>query len=288
MALGEAFATELFFPECPRWRDGHLWASDMWDNTVYRFDVDTGARHVVHEFDDEPGGLGWLPDGRLLVVSMEHRLLLRLEDDGPVVHADLRPFAAWSCNDMIVTDDGTAYVSQFGFDLWGGTTPMTPAPVLRVTADGDVSVAAEDLMCPNGMALVPGDRTLFVAEPAASRITSFDVEADGRLSNRAVFAQVPAKEGLPAAPPDGICLDRDGAVWMAEPLGKRVLRVNRGGEIVEEIPFDFHPTAVALGGEDRRTLFVCLAPHIDHGRPRDTPGARIDAVRVGAPGMGKP
>ncbi len=286
MNAPKTFAAGLVFPECPRWHDGRLWASDMWDHTVYRFGAD-GSREPVYELDDEPGGLGWLPDGRLLVVSMERRLVLRLDVDGPVIHADLRAFAPWSCNDMIVADDGTAYVSQFGFDLWGGTTPLAPSPVIRVTAHGEASVAADDLMCPNGMALTPGDAQLFVAEPAASRITRFAVDEAGGLSEREPFAQIEAKEGLPAGPPDGICVDRDGGVWMAEPIGKRVLRIDPAGAISVEIPFDFHPTAVVLGGEDRRTLFVCLAPHLDHNGPR-SPGARIDAVRVEIPGAGKP
>jgi sugar lactone lactonase YvrE len=287
MTGSEAFSTGLVFPECPRWHDEQLWSSDMWGHTVYRYGAD-GSRDAVVVIDDEPGGIGWLPDGRMLVVSMERRLLLRVEPNGPVVHADLAEFAPSSCNDLIVSGDGTAYVSQFGFDLWSGTSAPAPSPVIRVTSDGHASVGADDLMCPNGMALSPDGGTLLVAEAAASRIARFEVGSDGRLTNGDVFAQITPADGLRFAPPDGICLDAEGAVWMAEPMGKRVLRVRAGGEIVEEIAFDFHPTAVVLGGADRRTLYVCLAPHIDHGAPRDNPSARLDAVRVDVPGAGRP
>lgn len=287
MARAEVFSSGLVFPECPRWHDGQLWSSDMWGHTVYRYDPD-GSREAVVVLEDEPGGIGWLPDGRMLVVSMEQRLLLRVEPDGPVVHADLAPFAPSSCNDLILSDDGTAYVSQFGFDLWSGSSAPAPSPVIRVTPEGHASVGADDLMCPNGMALSADGRTLLVAEAAASRIARFAVGRDGTLANGDVFAEITPADGLRFAPPDGICLDAEGAIWMAEPVGKRVLRVRAGGEIVEDIGFDFHPTAVVLGGDDRRTLYVCLAPHIDHSAPRDNPSARLDAVRVEVAGAGRP
>ncbi len=212
----------------------------------------------------------------------------RIDDGAPVVHADLRDLAPASCNDLIVADDGTAYVSQFGYDLWTAGARPAPSPVIRVTAAGDVSVGAPDLMCPNGMALTDDGRTLLVAEAAASRIARFRVAADGTLADGDLFAEIPPKPGLRFAPPDGICLDAEGAVWMAEPVGKRVLRVAEGGDVLDELAFDFHPTAVVLGGPDRRTLYVCLAPHIDHGAPREDPQSRLDAVQVTVPGAGRP
>jgi sugar lactone lactonase YvrE len=187
------FASGLHFAECPRWHQGQLWMSDIWGRTVYRFDID-GTRHSVQTFDDDPGGLGWLPDGRLLVVGMERRVLYRVEPSGPVVHADLTPFAPWPCNDMITAEDGAAYVTQFGYDVWGGTTPVIPAPLLRVSRAGGVDVVAGDLLCPNGIALSADGRTLMVAEPAGSRITRFSVQPDGSRFGPAVC---PAGRHLP-------------------------------------------------------------------------------------------
>lgn len=282
------FAQGLHLAECPRWHNGQLWMSDMWGRTVYRFDID-GRRHSVQTFaDDDPGGLGWLPDGRLLVVGMERRLLYRLEPRGPVVHADLTGFAPWPCNDMIAADDGTAYVTQFGYDMWGGTTRLLPAPLLRVNPAGAVDIVARDLLCPNGIALSEDGRTLVVAEPAGSRITRFSVQPDGSLVNREVFAQLSPAHGENYAPPDGICLDEAGAVWAAEPMGKRVLRIEPGGRVTQEIAFEAHPLAVVLGGPDRRTLFVCFAQQFSkpHRAPQALAG--IYALEVDVPGTGRP
>lgn len=282
------FAQGLHLAECPRWHNGQLWMSDMWGRTVYRFDLD-GKRHTVQTFsDDDPGGLGWLPDGRPLVVGMERRLLYRLEPSGPVVHADLTAFAPWPCNDMITADDGTAYVTQFGYDMYGGTTPLLPAPLLRVTPAGQVDIVAHDLLCPNGIALSADGRTLVVAEPAGSRITRFSVQPDGSLGDRAVLAQIAPVSGQQYAPPDGICLDEEGAVWAAEPLGKRVLRIESGGRVSQEIPFNEHPLAVALGGPNRRTLFVCFSAQFSKPHQTPEPLAGIYALQVDVPGAGRP
>jgi sugar lactone lactonase YvrE len=282
------FAEGFHLAECPRWHGGRLWLSDMWGRTVWRFDRD-GTRHAVHSFDaDDPGGLGWLPDGRLLVVGMQRRVVYRLEPDGPVVHADLSALAPWPCNDMIVADDGTAYVSHFGFDLWGGTTGFLPAPLLRVTPDGRADAVADGLLCPNGMALSADGRTLVVAEPGGGRLSRFGVAPDGSLRERSVFAELAPAPGQQHAPPDGICLDAEGAVWAAEPLGRRVLRIEPGGRVADEIPFELHPLAVALGGPDRRTLFVCLSAEIARPQRSGAATARVDALRVDVPGEGRP
>jgi sugar lactone lactonase YvrE len=288
-ATAERFADGLEFAECPRWHDGALWISDMWGHTVYRFDPD-GARHTVHDFgpDEDPGGLGWLPDGRLLVVGMEGRRLYRLEADGPVVHADLAELAPWPCNDMIVADDGTAYVSQFGFDLWGASTLPATSPLIRVWPDGRVDAAAHDLMVPNGVALTAEGRTMIVAESGAFRLVRFTVREDGTLTDRETFAELTPAPGADYAPPDGICLDEAGAVWAADPIGNRVVRIEAGGRVEREITFDLRPLAAVLGGTDRRTLFVCLAAEYGRLEHRSERDARIDAVRVDIPGAGRP
>jgi sugar lactone lactonase YvrE len=139
------------------------------------------------------------------------------------------------------------------------------------------------------MALTDDDRTLIVAEPGASRLTRFSVAADGSLSDREVFAELTPAAGLQYAPPDGICLDADGAVWAAEPIGRRVLRIEPGGRVTDEMPFtDGIPVACVLGGDDRRTLFICVGATLDHDAPRDNPQSRIDAFTVDTPGAGRP
>jgi len=282
------FATGFHLPECPRWHGGQLWMSDMWGRTVYRFDPD-GRRHTVHRFDDDdPGGLGWLPDGRLLVVGMERRRLYRLEPEGAVLHADLAALLPWPCNDMIVADDGTAYVTHFGYDMWGGTTEFRAAVLIRVSADGRVDTVADDLLCPNGIALSADGRRLFVAEPGGSRISRFTVARDGSLSERVVFAQLAPVADQQYAPPDGICLDVAGAIWAAEPVGKRVLRIEPDGQATTEIACEQHPLAVALGGSDRRTLFVCCSEQISKPHRTPQPTGTLCTLDVAVPGSGRP
>src|SRR5690606_14217044 len=216
---------------------------------------------VVEIAHDEPSGLGWLPDGRLLVVAMETQRLLRLEPDGSVVeHADLSGLARGSINDMIVAADGTAYVGDMGARIHD-SGERRPGQTIRVDPDGTVSTAADNLESPNGHILTDDGRTLIVAESAASRLTAFTVDADGTLRDRRVYAELrPEKPGIPVAPPDGICLDAEGAVWVADPIGARVFRVREGGEVTDSIDFtDVIPVACVLGGPDRRTLLMCVA-----------------------------
>lgn len=299
----EPFAAGLFLPECPRWHAGALWLCDMWGHAVLRFS-EAGERTLVHRFpdDEDPGGLGWLPDGSaegaLLVVGMEGRCVYRFEGGGaggnegggakPRVHADLSALAPWPCNDMIVRRDGTAWVSHFGYDLFGGSTGFLPATLIRVSPDGRAEVVAEDLFAPNGMALPPDEKTLYLSECGRSQIVAFDVAPDGELGNRRVHAALPPAPGLAYAPPDGLCLDEAGAIWAAEPIGKRVLRIDRSGHITDEIPFDQAPLAVALGGRDRRTLFVCSSAEHDKAHRGRVPTGRVDALRVEVAGAGRP
>ena len=252
----------LVFPEGPRWRDGALWFSDIWDDRVCRVSPQGSCTTVARL--EQPSGLGWLPDGRLLVVAMGARQVMRLEPDGDlVVHADLSGFVDWPCNDMVVATDGTAYVGHFGWDRQYGTTEPMAASVLRVQPDGAIDVAADDLLFPNGMAITPDGSTLIVAESSASKVTAFDRHADGSLANRRVFADFAgfaASEGHEAVRPDGICLDADGALWVPDPAGRRVLRVLDGGTVTETtaIP-DAAPLACVVGGIDGRTLFITFA-----------------------------
>ncbi len=288
----DVFGSGLHLPECPRWHGGSLWISDMWGNAVYSYREDGRRREVLRfGLEEDPGGLGWLPDGSLLVVGMEGRKVYRLAEDGGLrTHADLGPHAPWQCNDMIVDDGGTAYVSQFGYDLWGGRTGPATTTLLRVTSGGTVDVAADDLMVPNGMAISDDGSALYVAECGRSRVLQFAIDDQGGLTDRRVFGELAPAAGapLPVAPPDGICLDEEGCIWAADPIGQRVVRMEPGGRVSHEISSDVHPLAAVLGGTDRRTLFVCASAQ--HRKPQRDPRplGRIDAVRVDVPGAGRP
>jgi sugar lactone lactonase YvrE len=281
----------LAFAEGPRWHDGALWFSDMHGHAVMRSTVDGDTTTVAEVTHDEPSGLGWLPDGRLLVVAMETGKLLRQEPDGVLVeYADLSTLARGSINDMIVAADGNAYVGDMGARLSVEGGERVPGQSIRVAPDGSVSCAADDLASPNGHILTDDGLTLIVAESGASRLTAFDVHDDGTLANRRTYAALsPEKEGVRVAPPDGICLDAEGAVWVADPIGARVFRVREGGEVTDSIGFDgMIPVACVLGGDDRRTLFMCVAAHWKRDIVTASRTGRIDACAVEVPGAGFP
>jgi len=282
------------FYECPRWHDGRWWASDFYADEVISLD-EAGSALVEARVPGHPGGLGWLPDGRLLVVSMEQRAVLRREDDGVLVrHADVAPFCGGKANDMLVLDDGTAYVGNFGFDLDGGEDPVTTTLAV-VAPDGTAGAAAGDLAFPNGMALADGGRTLVVGETFAARHTAFAIGPHGALSDRRVWAQV--AEAVPFAPlaemvpavgyaPDGCAIDAEGRLWVADSLHGRVVRVAEGGAILEEVrvPEGQLAFACALGGADGRTLMVCVAPDFSPEARSAVRESRLLTVRVDVPG----
>lgn len=286
----ELFATGLVLPEAPRWHDGRLWISDMWDHVVLSYDSGGGRREEVR-FDEaeDPGGLGWLPDGDLLVVGMVGRVVYRVTPGGTrTVHADLSELSPWESNDMIVRGDGTAFVSHFGYDMFGGTTPFQPASIIRVRPDGRVDEVVKDVLAPNGMALPPDETTLYLSECATSTVLAFDIADDGRLANRRSHVSLPRDTDVGVSPPDGICLDEEGAVWAAEPLGKRALRMTPEGSVTDEIELQTSAFAVVLGGEDRRTLFICSGDEHEKKHRTDARTGRIDVVRVDVPGAGRP
>ena len=273
-------AEGLRFPEGPRWRDGRLYFSDMHAGRVLALDADGRCEEVLALDGDEPSGLGWLPDGRLLVVAMRARKLLRRDPGGLAVHADLAPLLPLLANDMVVDGRGRAYVGNFGFDLHAGERPR-PTSLALVHPDGRSELAAADLLFPNGSVVTPDGRTLIVAESFGARLTAFDVAADGRLSRRRVFA------ALEGAVPDGICLDAEGAVWVASPVSHGALRVREGGEVTHRIAVERQAYACMLGGPERRTLFLCTAESPDPAATAARRG-RIEAVEVDVPGAGWP
>ena len=281
----------LWFGEGPRWHEGSLWFSDMQGHRVVRADLAGNASTVVELTHDDPSGIGWLPDGRLLVVAMETRRVHRLETDGTLVeHADLSWIARGDINDMIVGADGTAYVGDMGSRIHVPDSPRVPGQTIRIDPYGSVSCAADDLASPNGHIITADGCTLIVAESGGARLTAFDIAADGTLTNRRLYAAlVPADPAIGFAPPDGICLDAAGAVWVADPIGARVFRVLPGGTVTDSFTFDdVIPVACVLGGVDRRTLLVCVAASWKRELVRQAPTGRIDAFDVAIPGVGRP
>jgi sugar lactone lactonase YvrE len=271
---------ELVFPESPRWHEGKLWFSDMHTHQVQCVRSD-GALETVVNVPQQPSGLGWLPDGRLLVVSMLDRCLLRLDPDGLTMVADLRELAPFHCNDMVVDRHGRAYIGNFGFDYEARHPPKATVLIL-VTPDGQKRIVAKDLLFPNGSVITPDGRTLIVAETWGARLTGFSIAEDGSLFDRRVWAQ------FDRVTPDGICLDAEAAIWVASPRGREVLRVREGGNITHRISTENPPLACMLGGADRRTLFILSGPMVSKEEGMALKGGRIETIRVEIPGAGLP
>ena len=270
----------LAFPESPRWRDGKLWFSDMQGLHVMTVDLEGRSEKIV-KVNNSPSGLGWLPDGRLLIVPMIDRRLLRLDRVGLVEIANLRHLASFHCNDMVVDRKGRAYIGNFGFDL-AANEPAKPAEIIMVTPDGDADVVAEDLLFPNGTVITPADQTLIVAETWGNCLTAFDIKSDGKLINRRTWAK------LKDVHPDGICLDREGAIWVAAPYPGEVMRVHEGGNVTHRLNVTSKPYACMLGGNDRRTLFICAAGSHNPEEVHAAQNGKIEIAEVKVPGAGRP
>jgi sugar lactone lactonase YvrE len=270
----------LKFSEAPRWHEGRLWFSDFFRQEVIAVS-EQGQAEVQLRLPDSPSGLGWRPDGTLLVVSMNERRLLAWRGGAVDTVADLSAQVGGPCNDMVVDTQGRAYVGNFGFDLYARDEARATA-LLRIDPDGTVHRVAEDLWFPNGMVITPDGKTLIVAETFRHRLTAFAVAADGSLSDRRLFAE------LPGVFPDGICLDAEGAVWVADARGYRVLRVEEGQGVVNQVPTGEHQSyACALGGADGRTLFICTAPGVGP-KAGELQLGRIETTRVAIPCARRP
>jgi sugar lactone lactonase YvrE len=271
----------LKFPEGPRWHAGKLWFSDFYAHRIYTVGTN-GALDTVAVVPQQPSGLGFAPDGTLLFVSMLDRRLMRLTSGGKQeVVAELGHLATGPCNDMVVDGKGRAYVGNFGFDRHKGE-PQRSTCIVRVDPDGRTIKAADDLLFPNGTVITPDGRTLIVGETIGNRLTAFEVAADGALSARRVFAQ------FTDVFPDGICLDAEGAVWVSDPRGCRLVRVRDGGEITHTIDNAGRGCyACMLGGADRRTLYVLTNSGSGPAMAEKSDG-RIETMRVDVPGAGWP
>ena len=269
----EVLIEGLKFPESPRWHDDKLWFVDMEGHKVMTVDLDGNTETIV-ELPNSVSGLGWLPDNRLLIVSVEDCRLLRLDPEGVTEVIDLNRFGTVFLNDMVIDKKGRAYVGNFGFDYFN-EKPFAPTKLILVYPNGEAKVVADNMAFPNGTVITPDDKTLIIAETFAAQLTAFDILEDGSLTKRRVWAN------LKSLAPDGICLDAEEGIWLAAPGRKRVVRVLKGGQITHIVRVENDAYACMLGGPDRKTLFVATSKH-----SRDA--GRIEFVEVDIPGAGLP
>ncbi len=272
---------DLCFGEGPRWHENRLWFSDMHDNKVKTVDLG-GNMEVIVEVPNHPSGLGWTPDGKLLIVSMTDRRLLRLDADGLTEVADISHLATCHCNDMVVDNQGRAYLGNFGFDLWKREPPTT-AEMIMVSPDGQAQVVADNLGFPNGTVITDDGTTLIVGESFARQLTAFDVNADGTLHNRRVWAELSG-----GAVPDGICLDAEMGIWVASPASSEALRIIEGGEVTDRVKVDHQAYACMLGGAERKTLFIMTSSTAEPAECIEERNARVEIAEVVIPGAGLP
>jgi sugar lactone lactonase YvrE len=272
------------FYEGPRWHGGRWWVSDFYRKLVLSLDVDGGDVREELTVETLPSGLGWTPDGDLLVVSqMDHTLLRRAADGTVTTVASFGEHCGGFANDMVVDARGRAYIGNAGFDLMAGGEPST-ANLVRVDLDGTVVLAAEDLAFPNGSVITPDGSMLIVGETMGNRYTSFAIDDDGSLSQRRIWADVPR------VAPDGCALDAEGRIWCADAFGKRCVLVEEGGRLVEEIeaPDGLGVFACMLGGPNGTTLLQCCAPgYLAHER-KAANDARLVTTEVEVPHAGLP
>lgn len=286
------------FYEAPRWHDGTWWVVDFYAHTVLTVTVD-GSVEPVMEVEGQPSGMGWMPDGSLLVVSMKDQKILRRSRDGSVTqHADLSDLCGGAANDMVVDRDGGAYVGNFGFDIMAGADPE-PATLIRVDPDGAVSVAATDMYFPNGSVILPDEQTLIVGETIGCRYSAFTIGPNGELTDRRVWAQLADTPALGTfeqvldaveVAPDGCALDAEGLLWTADAVGGRVIRVAQGGQVTDQIPMPpgLGAFACALGGRSGQTLLICSAPDFDEHARTLANEAMLFTVDVGVARAGRP
>ena len=290
MTQAHTLTDGLYFGEGPRWHNGRLWFSDFYDHAVKSMDT-AGRVSIEHRFEDQPSGLGWLPDGRLLVVSMRALKVLRQEGRGFVEHADLSGLARHMCNDMVVDGNGRAWVGNFGFDLDAELSRRGVASVVaehpstnlvRVDPDGSVHLAAREMHFPNGTVITPDGKTLVVGETLASCLTAFDILADGSLANRREWA------ALGQRAPDGICLDADGNIWVANAVAPECVLIAPGGEVLQVVATSQNCYACMLGGDDGRDLYAVTALTSHHDVAAVERTGKIETARVKTPGAGWP
>ena len=282
MSTVETVARGFVFPECPRWRDGALWFADCHDGKVIRL---APSGEVLESFDlpGKPAGIGFLPDGDMLIVSIGDLCIYRRDAKGELhVHADLSGIHRVHTNDMVVDKAGNAYVGEIGFHM--ASEQPAPTAFALVRPDGTVSETGRPVLTPNGAVITPDGKTLIVGESLGRRLTAYDIATDGTLGNQRLFAQLAEMEI-----PDGICLDAEGCIWSTAPFTSTILRVSPTDGVVERVSFDdTRPYACMLGGEDRRDLYICCAPDHDPAKTMPLRAGEMRRMRVAVPGAGLP
>jgi sugar lactone lactonase YvrE len=275
----------LVFPHSPRWRNGRLWLCDMQTGVpgktgqVISVDDNGVSRTVVDQVPGGPNpGLGWLPDGRLLVVASTARKVLVLGPDGDLSpYADLSGTTALQLNDMVVDASGNAYVGTINPSSFPN---VAPTELIVVRHDGKAEIAATGLRWPASPRITPDGRTLVVAESFGGCLTAFDIDG-GRLGGRRTWA------GVPGTSPDGLCLDKEGCAWFADAANKAIIRVKEGGEVRDRIGTEQDAFQCTFGGADNRTLFVATSLNPFRQRMSGTPG-KIIAFDLDVPGVALP
>lgn len=275
------FAQDFVFLEGPRWHDGKLWVSDMFGQTVYTLTPD-GARQEVAKFPNRPSGINFLPDGSVVIVSMADRKLMKVDNGRLSEYADLSAALPYDINDCVCAANGDIYVGTFGYDVFAHEEPR-PATLTLVKRDGSIKTVADEVQFPNGAVITLDGKSLVVAETFVGKLTAFDIQADGSLTNRRSFADI--------APytPDGICLDRDGAIWVAAFEQGEFIRVREGGEITHRIDTGGRrAVACNLGGADGKTLFCLIYDGDLDDIPKGARNALIETAEVEVAGTGSP
>ena len=276
----------MTFTEGPRWREGKLYFSDFFTHRVLAVDTEGNLETVV-EIPHQPSGLGWMPDGTMLIVSMNYQKLLSFANNKINEVADLSAMATHFCNDMVVDRQGNAYVGNFGFDLHAGE-PIKPTNIILVKPGEEPLVVAENIFFPNGSVITPDDKTLIVGETFSSCLTAFDINIDKTLSNRRLWADLRSIKEDYTPVPDGICLDEEGAIWVASPTTNDVIRVKEGGELLERIEVGRGAYACMLGGKEGKTLFISTANDSTEEACLKDRSGRNETIEVSIPRAGLP
>ncbi len=290
----ESFIDGIYFGESPRWHGNKLWFSDFYDKGIYALD-ENGSGERLFEVENQPSGLGWLPDGRLLVISMVDKKILVEDGESLKEYADLSEYHTFLSNDMVVSSNGIAYAGNFGFDLdeflekYGPTGIVTPpgpplTNVVKVDTDRNVSVAANEMSFPNGSVIFPDNKSIVIGESTALRLTAFDINDDGSLSNRRVWADLSSYMCVP----DGCCLDSEGRIWVANALMGECLLIEEGGAVKGRVETGMTAFACMLGGEDRKSLFIMTAPISTKKIASAERKGTIEVAKVDVEGAGLP
>lgn len=297
-------AEGFHFLEGPRWHENKLWFSDMHGYKVYNMDT-SGNISTIAEIPEQPSGLGWLPDGSLIIVSMLDRRLMKLKNGELSIHADMSQLTPFQCNDMVISKDGTAYVGNFGTE--SVESKINKTCLISVSVEGEAKICTYGLLFPNGTVISSDGKELIVGETFGGNLTSFEINESGELANRAIWARVmplhfkiitsiirflniPLKESnsTPFPVPDGICLDSDNGIWIASPTTSEVIRYKKGGKITDRIVTPQPAYACMLGGENGKELFILTAGSSNPQFCKENKTGEIYKIGVEYEGSGKP